>query len=376
MPWKEVSFMEERKEFVILAMNEAQKVRSLCRRFGVSPTTGYKWLRRYQEMGAAGLYNKSRRPHSTPKRTSSKLEGMVFEIRQKHQAWGGRTIHKRLKMLGVEKPPQPSTITKILHRQNQIKKIEHQSHRMSQRFERSEPNELWQMDFKSNFRAGHSLCCPLTLVDDYSRFLVGLKACNNQRHVTVQSVLVSIFRRYGMPQEMLMDNGTPWRGNEYQHYSLLTAWLIRLGIRVIHGRPHHPQTQGKAERFHKTLQNELLHNRIFRDLLDCQKHFDEFRETYNFERPHQSLDMDTPGQRYRISVHKYPEKLPPIEYSATDQVRMIDLNGFILWKGKSWRIGKAFRHQPVAVRPTIHDGFWDIFYCHQRIAIIDQNREE
>lgn len=371
MPWKEVSRMESRKEFVLLALNEAEKMRKLCRHFGISPTTGYKWLKRYQQRGENGLFDQSCRPHTTPTRTSSYMEKAVLEVRRKHHAWGGRTINKRLKMLGITDPPHPSTITKILHRHRAIEQKERQKHKTCRRFEREEPNQLWQMDFKGHFQIGHSMCHPLGIIDDCSRFLVGLKACPNQKHDTIQPILISVFRRYGLPYQMLMDNGAPWRGNEYQPYSLLTVWLIRLGISVIHGRPWHPQTQGKAERFNGTMQIELLQNRIFRDFMDCQDRFDEFQHTYNFERPHQSLEMNTPGSIYHTSPHEYPEVLPPIEYGVNDKVLTPDLNGNIWLQKQVWHIGKAFRKQPVAIRPTATDGMYYVFYCHQKIVEIN-----
>jgi hypothetical protein len=168
-----------------------------------------------------------------------------------------------------------------------------------------------------------------------------------------------------------MDNGSPW-GQDVDHpYTPLTVWLLRLGVGVSHGRPYHPQTQGKDERFHQTLKAEVLQGRLFRDLPDAQRAFDAWRPVYNFERPHEALGLATPSSRYRPSLHPFPETLPAIEYGPGDQVRKVQAGGEISWHRRTIKVGNAFRGYPVALRPTLVDGVWDVFFCRHQIKTLD-----
>ncbi len=281
MPWEEVSVMSQRREFVELSQREGAQVRELCRRFGISPTTGYKWLERRRVGGEAALADLSRRPHSSPRRTGPEIEEMVLKVRDDHPAWGGRKLRAWLSARGHELLPSPSTITAILRRHGRIDPSEGAKHRAWQRFEHPEPNQLWQMDFKGHFALRDGRCHPLTVLDDHSRFSLGLEACSDERAQTVRDRLTNIFRRYGLPERMVMDNGSPWGHDTEHHHTFLGVWLLRLGIGVSHGRPRHPQTQGKDERFHRTLAVEVLRGTTFKDLGHCQKAFDDWRGVYN-----------------------------------------------------------------------------------------------
>jgi transposase InsO family protein len=211
----------------------------------------------------------------------------------------------------------PSTITQILHRNGLIEPERSAAATPWQRFERGIPNELWQMDFKGHFAlVDGRRCHPLTVLDDHSRFALLLEACADERRDSVQTALTAAFRRCGLPGTMLMDNGPPWGYSQENSWTALGLWLVRLGIRVIHGRAYHPQTQGKDERFHRTLKFELLRHFNFTSLEHCQREFDRFRNRYNLERPHDALGLETPASRYRISPIPFPETLPPIEYPA------------------------------------------------------------
>lgn len=371
MPWEEVSITCLRLDFVKLATQEGANMSELCRCFGISRKTGYKWLERYGHGGKESLVDQSRRPHTSPNRTSPEVEERVLQVRCKHPAWGGRKIHWLLLQDGYVDVPSPSTITAILRRHGHIDPEESLKHRAFQRFQKEYPNELWQMDFKGYFPlAEGGYCHPLTVLDDCSRFLVGLRACPDETHETVQDQLTSIFRCYGMPDRMLMDNGSPWGDDADNPYTRLTAWLIRLGIGISHGRPYHPQTQGKDERLHRTLNAELISRHSFPDLPACQVIFDDWRETYNLVRPHEALDMAVPAERYQPSSRPFPDTLPPVLYDVSDTVRKVDKGGRISFRNHTFRVGKAFRYQPVAIRPTDTDGDFDVFFCQQRVAHI------
>lgn len=371
MPWQEVSAMSLKREFIVLANQEGANVRELCRRFQISSRTAYKWLHRFQEEGVAGLAGRSRRPGRSPGQTPPAVEAAVLRMREEHPAWGGRKIGARLRHLGHEAVPSPATITAILHRHGLIDPAESAKRPHWQRFEHPAPNDLWQMDFKGHFPLVHGRCHPLTVLDDHSRFALGLEACGNERGDTVRQRLTHIFRHYGLPTRMVMDNGAPW-GNDAAHvHTPLTVWLMRLGISVSHGRPYHPQTQGKDERFHRTLHAELLQGNSFKDLSVCQPAFDRWRHMYNFERPHQAIGLLTPGSRYAASPRGYPETLPAIEYSDGDIVRKVWANGSVSFQGRRFHVANAFRGYPIAFRPTAIDGVWDAYFLVHPICRVD-----
>jgi transposase InsO family protein len=187
MPWRETTKVSLRLEFVTLALEDDVNMRALCRQYGISPTTGYKWLDRYLREGITGLENRSRRPHTSPHRTPEEMEQRVLALRDKHPDWGGRKISRRLRNLGVLRTPPPSTITGILRRHGRLDPKESRKHRPWKRFEADQPNELWQMDFKGHFAlSGGGRCHPLTVLDDHSRFCVGLRACGDEQRATVK----------------------------------------------------------------------------------------------------------------------------------------------------------------------------------------------
>ena len=370
MPWTEVSIMSSRREFVQLATEAGANIAQLCRRFGISRKTAYKLLKRHASEGEAALSDRSRRPRRSPTRTAAEIESRVVQLRRQLH-WGGRKLRRRLCDMGCAEAPAASTISDILRRHGLIEGSEAEKHRAWQRFEHPEPNQLWQMDFKGPVATAQGHCHPLTVLDDHSRFCVSLSACANERASTVQHSLTQSFRQYGLPERMLMDNGPPW-GSDAQHtMTVLTVWLIRLGIRISHGRPYHPQTQGKDERFHRSLKAELLRHRRFTDLAHCQREFDPWREIYNFERPHDALNLDVPAKRYRASARDFPERLPPIEYAAHDEVRLVRARGDIFFKGYRLPICKALYDLPVALRATSKDGQWQVYFCHHHITTLD-----
>ena len=369
MPWQEISIVTSREEFVALARQEGANLRALCRRFEICPTTGYKWLQRARQ--ALPLNDRSRRPRHSPMQSDPRLEQQVCALRQQHPAWGARKLAHRLRALDIE-PAAASTLHAILRRNGLITPAASQMAGAWQRFEHPRPNDLWQMDFKGHVPLqGGQRCHPLTILDDHSRYALCLHACANEQEVTVRERLQAVMRRYGVPARMTMDNGSPW-GSDQRHYTALDVWLMRQGIRVSHSRPYHPQTQGKDERFHRTLKAEVLQGPPLADLQQAQIAFDRWRGIYNQQRPHQALGMSVPLQRYRPSERAYSESPAAPEYGDTDQVRKVHDQGRIAWQGRNWRVGKAFIGERVAVRASdTLDGVHDVFWSTWRIARID-----
>jgi transposase InsO family protein len=371
MPWKEVSIMSQRLEFVTLATAENANIRHLCRCFGISSATAYKWLERFRSDGAKGLEDHSRRPHHSPTRTAAEMEEIVTKLRHKHPAWGGRKLEQRLLDLGQAGVPSPSTITAILQRHQLLDPKESAKHQAFLRFERAAPNELWQMDFKGEFKLPQGRCYPLTILDDHSRFAVALQACaRNTRNIT-QTTLIQVFRRYGLPDRITCDNGSPWGSRGRGYYTGLAVWLMRLGVAVSHSRPHHPQTQGKDERFHRTLEAEVLRYQHGASLARWQLYFDQWRLVYNTERPHEALSMAVPASRYQPSHRRYPQQLPVIEYGPADIVRKVRHYGHIKFAGREYHVGSAFYGLHVALRQTTTDGLFDVYFCQHKIGALD-----
>jgi transposase InsO family protein len=367
MPWKECSVVSERLELVSLMRQPAANVTELCRRFGVSRKSAYKWLKRFEHLGASGLCDQSREPRSSPRRTPEAMEERLLALRQEHPAWGPRKLRRYLADRGVQGLPAVSTIEAILGRNGLIGSAESRKHHPLTRFEYPFPNALWQMDFKGHFALVQGRCHPLCVLDDHSRYATALAACAHERQKNVQQTLTSAFRRYGLPEAMLMDNGSAWAS-----HTQLTVWLLRLGITVRHGRPAHPQTQGKLERFNRTLAAEVIGTRVFGDLQECQSRFDQWREIYNLQRPHEALDLACPVTRYKPSDRPFPEMLAPIDYPPGDLVLTTHHHtGQLVYKGRRWNIGCAFAGLPVAVRPSSTDGLLHVFFCHQKVAEID-----
>jgi transposase InsO family protein len=377
MSWKVCSAVSQRREFIELASKPGANIAELCRRFGVSRNNAYKWMERFHTHGPDGLQEQSRRPHQSPAKTHDAIEQQVVALRREHPAWGGRKIAARLKHLGLTPVPAPSTVTGILHRHQLITSQASDAATPWQRFEHEQPNDLWQMDFKGHFATLSGVRChPLTVLDDHSRYLLTLQACKDERTLTVQQRLEKTFARYGLPRRMLMDNGSPWGGTHSEHcFTPLTVWLIRMGIGIAHGRAFHPQTQGKDERLHRTLNVEVLTGRTFSDVEECQQRFDPWREIYNHQRPHEALAMAVPASRYRASVRSIPATLPPIEYGATDIVRHVAGNGRISLKQHLCAIPKSLEGLPVALRPTTTDGLFEVYFCHQKVCDFNMRGE-
>ena len=361
MTWRTSTVTQQRSEFLALARLPDSNISELCRRFGISRKTAYKWLKR------DSVEDRPRRPKNSPKRSDTALETQVLAVRDAHPAWGGRKIAHLLKR-DQEIHVAPSTVTNILHRHGRISAEASEMATPWQRFEHPYPNALWQMDFKGHVGMNNGgRCHPLTILDDHSRYNILLLALANERGEGVQAALVQAFTQYGLPERINIDNGAPWgrRGGLTQ----LAVWLIRLGIRLSFSRPYHPQTNGKDERFHRSLKAEVFAVHTLGDLQHAQQLLDNWRHCYNHERPHEALDMDTPVSRYRISPRTMPTVLPPIEYPSGDLVQTVHPGGWILLQEQRVHVGTALVGLPVACRPKQgSEGAYDLYFCHQKIG--------
>lgn len=374
MVWREVSMADQRREFVLLASLSGANISALCERFGISRQTGHLWLRRFAA-GETTFEDRSRRPRYSPRRLAGALEAEILAVRDAHPAWGARKIAAVFRREGLE-PPAISTIHAVLLRHGRI--APDSPGRAYGTFEHTVPNALWQMDFKGRVR----LRCgawlhPLTIIDDHSRFAVGLAACADQQTRTVQARLEATFRRHGLPEAIYVDNGSPWGGGQPGQWTPLRLWLLKLGIKTIHSRPYHPQGRGKNERFHRSLKAEVLALSVLQGFEDAQAAFDRWRHVYNRERPHQALGFATPAELYRPSNRSFPDSLPTPQYAPGEIVRRAGTTkAYVSFRNRIWKVPEAFRGETLAIRPRLPDGCFAICFGAHQIASIDLNRPE
>lgn len=371
MGWREVSVAEQRREFVMMASLVGANISELCERFGISRQTGHLWLRRFAA-GEREFEDRSRRPLQSPRRLAGDLEAKILSVRDAHPAWGARKIAAVLKRGGIT-PPAASTVHAVLVRHGRI--APDSPGCAYGTFERAAPNALWQMDFKGRVRlASGAWLHPLTVIDDHSRFAVGLAACANQQTQTVQARLEVTFRHHGLPEAIYVDNGSPWGGGRPGQWTPLRLWLLKLGIETIHSRPYHPQGRGKNERFHRSLAAEVFSLAPLAGFDDAQAAFDRWRHIYNRERPHQALDFATPAERYRPSKRPWPAKLQGPLYAPGEIVRRVSITkAYVSFRNRFWKVPEAFRGETLAIRPRLPDGRYAICFGAHEIAAIDLN---
>lgn len=370
MPWKRVDVHEQRMQFVIRAVSGPETMTGLCREFGISRPTGYLWQHRYEQGGSlSGLAERSRRPQRSPGRTAEGKEQRVVALRQQ-TGWGAKKLEVLLReeegiLLGVR------TIHRILARHELISDQVHGP--APNRFERSAPNELWQMDSKGKYPLPDGECHPLSILDDHSRYAVGLYALGELSTAQAYPCLVETFRRYGVPEALLMDRGTLW-WSPHNGWGLtrLSVRLIEQGMRLVYGRVSHPQTQGKVERFHRTLGAALRHRGVPTRLEEWPAVLAEFRHSYNQRRPHEALGMQRPAERYRPSRRSYQERVPPWEYPPGSEVRRLNGQGMLAEAGRRWFVCEALAGE--RVRVEAFDGKLLVSYRHMFIREIDLQR--
>jgi len=362
MPWKEVGKVERRLMFIAAVESGGQDFKALCEEFGISRTCGYKWLGRYRKEGLSGLKDRSRRPLRVVNGTEASLVSEVVSERRRHPVWGARKLRKCLERRGVS-PPSERTVNRILKREGLVVARESCAEPL-QRFERPRPNDLWQLDHKRAIHGSWSRrSVPFVVVDDHSRYLLCLRSLPDKGLVSTWSALWDTLGDFGLPRQILSDNDAIFHGRNGP--SQFEVRLMRLGIKVLHGRTYHPQTQGKVERLNGTLELELLRDGSFRSADDLQSGFERFRRDYNFVRPHESLAYEVPGSLYRPSPRPRPSELPLMDYASGVVLRKVQKDGWISWKGYRVSVGQGLHGERVEVRET--DGGVDIYYGPFRI---------
>lgn len=349
MPWKERSVVDERIRFVIAADRGDVSMSELCQSFSVARSTGHRWLKRYRQGGCRieAVREHPRRPHRSPTRTKTGIVDRVLVLRMAY-GWGARKLQLLLADEGL--CVSESTINRILkaHGLQYEPEVDGQAAR---RFARKTPNELWQMDFKGPYQIPTGRCCPLSIVDDHSRYLVGLYALANQLGTSVHRSLVQTFERYGVPEAMLIDHGVPWYSPNGHGLTWLSVALIKQGIRLCFSGFRHPQTQGKVERFHRTLGRSIRLRGYPEHLADWQQAFDDIAEEYNQLRPHESLDMDVPASYYQPAGRAYQPDPPAWDYPDGATVKRLNTAGVLTWESRRYFVSEALATEWVEVNP-------------------------
>lgn len=365
MPWECKTVEELREEFVIASRNNIN-FSSLCREFGISRKTGYKWLARYKENGS--LSDKSKCPKTIANRTSADIEQKILSVRADNPGWGASTIHKVLQNHGEDNLPCIRTVNNILNRNGCILKSESNKRHKYIRFQKECCNDMWQTDFKGDFAlADGNRCFPLDIIDDCSRYLIKLKPSTSTNGIVIPT-FEQAFYEYGLPKSVLSDNGRQFAGFK-QGYTQFEKWLMCLDILPIHCRVKHPQTQGKIERFHRTLNEELLKHKIFSNICDANNQMKYWREKYNNIRPHEALDMQTPAEVYSRSNREYNPHIKKYEYGGEYPVLKVNCKGYISFDNQRLYFSETMSGEYIEFRPNpVKDS---IYACFRNFKIAE-----
>jgi putative transposase len=374
MPWKTRSLLQTRQRFVQAALRGLQSVAQLCRNFGVSQKTGFKWLRRFRTLGGPGLCDQSRRPKHSPRRTRAHWLRAIRHIRSRHPSWGAKKIHARLRQTHPRAHlPKVRTITKWLARLQLARRPRSWARRGPQLplpglTLAQVPNDVWTVDFKGWFRTRDGRRVdPLTVRDLFSRFILGIRLLRH-RHEPVQQYFQALFKRYGQPRIIRVDHGPPFAGDGALDLSRLSAWWLRLGIAVEFTRRAHPQDNGAHEQMHRVYKAELA-SPAAATARAQQWRTTRWVEYYNQVRPHEALRQRLPAALYRKSQRRYKPASAPLVYRRGWLKRRVTDSGYIRWRGRVRIIGRAFGRQEVGLKP-ISKNVHEVYFGTHLIGVL------
>jgi len=384
MPWSQTSPMDQRLLFLADCARELDPLAEVCRRYGISRKTGYKWIGRFKEKGREGITEHSRRPRRLARSTPAEIIERILEARRRHPNWGAK---KLLWLLGRRSPeihwPPRSTVCDILKRHGLVpspRRRRRLSHPGRPTTPMTAPNEIWTADFKGHFKTGDGLYSyPLTVQDGFSRYLLDVQAFLSPSHQLTQPVFERLFQEYGLPRIIRTDNGAPFATTAIGRLSRLSVWWIRLGIFPELIEPAHPEQNARHERMHRTLKAETARPPS-EDHNTQQERFDSFRHFFNHERPHEALGQQTPASVYHPSARTFPNRLPKVEYPGHFEVRRVSRNGGVRWNSNWVCVSHVLGEEYVGFE-EIDDGLWEVFYgpvrlgrFHERISKIEDDR--
>jgi putative transposase len=374
MPWHGVLPVDLRLAFNRAYASGLCSMTELCDQYGISRRTGYKWIHRFEADGQAGLIDRSRRPHRSPRATSAEIVEALCAARRRHPTWSAR---KLLRILRGEAPdvawPARSTGCGLLKARGlvRVRRRRTRAHAAAAPLPAiTQPNEVWTTDFKGQFRTGDGLYCyPLTLRDGFSRYVLRCVALDTTRGEVVREQFERAFGEYGLPDRMRSDNGGPFAATGLARLSRLSVWWIRLGILPERIALGHPEQNGSHEQFHRVLKAETTRppapNRAAQ-----QQRFRRFTVEYNQERPHEALHDETPASCYLPSRRSLPARLPAVVYPGHMEIRRVCVRGSVSWRGRPLFLTEVLSGEDVALE-EIDDGIWLLWFAAVRLAYFD-----
>ncbi len=376
MPWNESRVSEERLKFIAEVLRAEETMTNLCRSFGISRKTGYKWQERYHAGGPPALVDVSRRPHINPNATPTEIRDRILALRTEHPTWGARKLRARLQCIHPEQHwPAASTIHQIVKRAGLTRTSQR---RRVVRFtqplvEVARPNQVWCMDFKGSFDCSNGeRCDTFTVTDAFSRFVLHCQVINSLSHSEVDKLCDELMKKYGMPERIRTDNGTPFSSISGLGISKLSIKWMQLGITHERIEPGKPTQNGRHERLHRTLKEDAATPPAHSLSLQRQR-FEHFTKSFNSERPHQALGMRTPASVYSPSERPYPAAQDLITYDNRHIVRPVRRNGTIRWKSKEIFITEVLRRQTIGLLPNLNSAF-DVYFGTLHLGTIDEHQ--
>jgi len=367
--------MDEKLRFVFEYERDEQTMTDLCSTFGISRECGYTWLRRYRLHGLAGLVEMDRAPRQHPNQTAAEVERSVLELREAHMRWGPRKLKR---ILERDQPgrawPAASTMGEIVKRAGLV--IARKKRRRTEPYTEPlahavESNRVWCADFKGWFKAGDGARVdPLTVTDAWSRYLLRCQAVEKTDTERVRAVFEAAFREYGLPEAIRTDNGAPFASSAVGGLSRLAVWWIKLGIGHERIQAGHPEQNGRHERMHRTLKQDVP---TARDWRSQQRELDRFLHDFNQVRPHEALDMQTPASVYEPSPRPFPNKIQEVEYPDGMEVRTVKAHGHFRWKKQDVFLTEVLWGEPIGLMPLGH-GLFNIHFADRALVGFDSNR--
>ena len=373
MPWKESSVMDERVRFVARLL-DGEAMSDVCREFGISRKTGYKIFNRYKDHGVDALCDRSRRPWRYANQLPAQVEDLIVRIKREKPNWGARKIREVLvkRLAGDVRVPAKSTVHAVLDRHGMVKRAKTRRNRAkgTPLTEATRPNALWCADFKGEFKLGNrQYCYPLTVTDQASRFILMCEAMQSTKEAGVFEAFVRLFQERGLPDAIRTDNGLPFASpNGLYNLSKLSVWWLRLGIAIERIKPGNPQQNGRHERMHLTLKTDACRP-AQENVLQQQARFDDFLSEFNAERPHEALNMKTPGDVYQPSERSY-DGLPEVAYPLHDRDVLVTACGRICMHRKKINISTVMAGQRLGIK-EVDDGIWLVSFMSYDLGYID-----
>lgn len=375
MPWSQTTPMDQKTQFIAEYLRQHRSFSDLCAAYGISRKTGYKWVHRYEAGGPSGLEEHSRRPRSSPGQTPGAVVAALLASRRRHPTWGAKKILALLSRQHPDWPlPHRATVCELFQRHGLVPRQRRRrrlGHPGRPRTVVTEPNDLWAVDFKGEFKLGNGrYCYPLTITDDASRYLLACQGLAATAGAPAKQVFTRVFEEYGLPERIRSDNGVPFASQALGRLSRLSVWWLRLGIELERIEPGRPQQNGRHERMHKTLKAEATRPPAH-SLGPQQRRFDAFRQEFNEVRPHEALAQQTPASHYRVSRRALPRHLPPFEYPAHFETRRVCGNGCIRWRQHWVSVSSVCVREQVGME-EVEDGVWDVFLGSLKLGLLQE----